>query len=230
MNAKNRLRIALDEVGSTNDYAKDKRSEGRELVVTAKRQIGGRGTKGRAFSSNEGGVYLSLLNYPNSPAKDAYQITLGAAVAVCKTLEEYGVKPVIKWVNDVFVNGKKIAGILVENALSGGLVSSSVVGVGLNVNNVLPAELLEIATTLEKAGGTASVEEVTEKLLAHLEEEFSMEEYRRRLGFVGERVTLIKEEKSVSATLLGVTDLGELQVEIEGETVLAAFGEVSLRV
>lgn len=64
-----------------------------------------------------------------------------ASVAVCRTLENYGLTAEIKWPNDVYVQGKKICGILIENVFSGDRISSSVVGIGVNVNNSLPEEL-----------------------------------------------------------------------------------------
>ena len=216
---------------STQDYAREKRALGEDLIVTAKAQTGGKGTKGRAFSSFEGGVYLSKLSfYENFPAKEAFKIMAGAAVAVCETLRFYGMKPVIKWSNDVLVGGKKICGILIENTLSGDKISSSVVGVGLNVHNALPDELLDIATSiLLETGKVISVEEVTERLIAELEKERSIEEYRSYLGFMGEKVMLILGDESIPATLISVDDEGRLVAEIDGQTRVFASAEVSVR-
>lgn len=224
-------RIRLQEIDSTNNYAKELRGQGESVIVTAKRQSGGRGTKGRSFVSNEGGVYLSALRfYENFLAKDAFKIMSGAAVAVCETLRFYGVKPCIKWANDVFVGGKKICGILIENTLSGDKISSSIVGIGLNVNNPLPDDLEEIATSLSRQTGTSfSVEEVTKRLIEELAKERTIEEYRAYLGFIGEEVTLILEDKSVPATLLSVDDEGRLVAEIEGKTRVFSSAEVSVK-
>lgn len=223
--------VKLQEVDSTNNYAKQRRGEGQSFIVTAQRQTGGRGTKGRSFSSNEGGVYLSTLRfYQDFSAKDAFKIMSGAAVAVCETLRFYGLSPMIKWSNDVLVGGKKICGILIENTLSGDKISSSVVGIGLNVNNILPEELLEIATSLAlETGKNFSVEEVTERLIQELEKERTIEEYRSYLGFMGEKATLILGDKCISSTLVCVDDRGNLVVEIEGKTQVFSSAEVSLR-
>ena len=224
-------RIRLEKIGSTNDYVKEKRMDGEELVVTAKKQTGGRGTKGRSFVSDEGGVYLSTLRfYENFPAKDAFKIMAGAAVAVCETLRFYGLKPQIKWANDVFVKGKKICGILIENTLSGDKISSSVVGVGLNVRNTFDGELVNIATSLcQETGKEISVEEVTERLIQELVKERTIEEYRSYLGFMGERVCLIFGDERVPAILLFVDDEGRLHAEVDGEERVLASGEVSVR-
>ncbi len=222
-------RIHLEEVGSTNDYAKARRGEGEPLIVTADRQSGGRGTKGRSFSSGEGGVYLSRLTFPNIPTKRAFTIMSGAAVAACKTLASYGLSPCIKWPNDIHVNGKKICGILIENTLSGAQVSSSVVGIGLNVKNELPPELLPIATTMQREGRDPSVEEVRARLIAELCRPSSMEEYRAYLGYIGREVFLLFGDERIPATLLSVTDEGNLAVEIAGSYREIASAEVSLR-
>ena len=224
--------IKFDEIPSTNDYVKSIRDGGEDVIVTAKRQTGGRGTKGRSVSSEEGGVYLSTLRfYKDFLAKDAFKIMSGAAVAVCETLRFFGLTPVIKWSNDIYVNGKKICGILIENTLSGKNISSSIVGVGLNVNTLFCGELSDIATSmLLERGKSFSVEEVTKKLTEELFKERTMEEYRAYLGFMGERVTLILGDERVPATLLFVDDEGRLTAEINGERRVFSSAEVSVRI
>lgn len=231
MNKKKRIKsIVLKEVASTNDYAKARREFGEDIIVTAKRQTGGRGTKGRSFVSDEGGVYLSALRfYENYPAKRAFEEMASAAVAVCKTLESYGVKPVIKWANDVHVNGKKICGILVENTFSGENIRCSVTGIGVNVNNRLPDELRGIATTLrEEIGKKVSVGGVTRRLKAHLQERYPVEEYLERLGYMGRSVELNFGDERVPATLLCVDNEGKLWAEVNGEKRGFVAAEVSV--
>ncbi len=232
MNEKTIEWLRLEETPSTNDLAKAKRGEGKSLFITAKKQSGGRGTKGRSFSSMEGGVYLSLLRFhENFPAKNAFSIMCSAAVAACETLAFYGAQPQIKWPNDIFVNGRKICGILIENTLSGANISSSIVGVGLNVYNPLPEELKEIATTLYlERGKRFPVEEVTERLAKALLAPPSMEKYEKYLGFVGEEVALLLGEERVPAILLGVDSEGRLRAKTkEGEKVFSS-AEVSIRI
>lgn len=223
--------IKLQEIDSTNNYAKERRSEGESVIITAQRQTGGRGTKGRSFISSEGGVYLSTLRfYEHFFAKDAFKIMSGAAVAVCETLRFYGLNPVIKWANDVFVGGKKICGILIENTLSGDKISSSIVGIGLNVSNTLPDELSDIATTIyQQTGKNLCVEEVTKRLIEELFKERTIDEYRSYLGFMGEEVTLVLADKSLPATLLSVDNEGRLIAEIDGCTHVFSSAEVSVR-
>ena len=232
MNAKKEyLREAFDEIASTNDYAKSKRAEGKNRIITARLQTGGRGTKGRSFVSNEGGVYLTKLTFYDSfPAKDAFLIMANAAAAVCDTLRFYGVSPVIKWVNDIYINDKKICGILIENVFSGDKISSSVVGIGVNIQNHIPDDLADIATTLEaETGKKIPVEEVTERLIAELEKPRKMRDYLAYIGYMGTRATLLYGEDNAEVTLLRVDEEGGLWVDMQGEKKRFAAAEVSLR-
>lgn len=223
-------RVHFDEVGSTNDFAKEQRKNGENLIISATKQTQGHGTKGRSFSSADGGVYVTKLTfYPDFSAKSAFEIMKAAAAAVCQTLVFFGLTPKIKWPNDVFVNGKKICGILIENALSGNKISSSIVGVGLNVCNSLPEELIEIATSMQaETGGTFSVDEVREVLIHNLCAENIHERYEEFLGWLGERVTLVLGDTRIAATLLSVDEDGGLWAEVNGEHRKFVAAEVSV--
>ena len=186
----------------------------------------------RAFSSENGGVYLSVLTfYENFPAKNAFLIMANAAVAVVKTLESFGLSPVIKWANDVFIEGKKICGILIENTFSGQNVDSSVVGIGLNVNNELPAQLLDIATSMSKVSGkTFDREEVEKRLIEELKKTHTMDEYLHHIGYMGEKATLVCGETAKRVTLVSVDKQGTLTVLTErGEEERFVAAEISIR-
>lgn len=235
MNRKNRVkRIALKEVDSTNEYAKFLREKTqdkkRNIIITAKRQTLGRGTKGRSFSSQKGGVYLTYLRYfQGFEAKRAFEIMASAAVAVCKTLESFGLSPVIKWANDVHVNGKKISGILTENSFGGNQVQNSIVGIGLNVNNELEKELHAIATTMREAmGKKVDLRKVIKRLMDNLQSPFFMDEYLSRLGYMGRRVELVFGDERVPATLLSVDTEGVLTAEVGGEERRFSAAEISV--
>ena len=222
----------FDELPSTQTYAKGRRERGEDVIIVAKAQSCGMGTKGRSFSSSEGGVYLSKLNfYEFFPAKDAFTIMANTAVAVCDTLRAFGIEGRIKWPNDVFVQDKKICGILIENVFSGGNIRSSVVGVGLNVNNELPADLCEIATTMyEVTGKNFFVEEVRARLIEELSKPKDMQSYLSYLGYMGRKVMLILGDERIPATLLSVDEQGGLWVEIQGERRRLTAGEVSIKI
>ena len=108
--------IDLGTTASTNSYAKELGGSGeygKPIVILADTQTGGRGRLGRSFYSEGGiGLYMSILLFPDLPFEDLQKITTAAAVALCRAIErEASVSPSIKWVNDVYLNGKKLAGI-----------------------------------------------------------------------------------------------------------------------
>jgi BirA family biotin operon repressor/biotin-[acetyl-CoA-carboxylase] ligase len=215
---------------STQDFLREKQGEGRDMLAVAKTQTGGKGTKGRTFECALGGLWLSLLRFhENVPAKDAFLMMAKAAVAVAKTLEEYGLSPKIKWANDVLVGGKKICGILTENRLSPSGIVSTLWGIGLNVNNRLSDGLSTLATSMsEQLCKAFDLGEIEEKLLGHLSEDFAFTEYQTRLAYVGERVEFTTNGAPFFARLDGVTERGELLLSANGEQKAYAYGEIAL--
>ena len=220
----------LEEVDSTNDYVKRYLSSGEDCIVCAKRQTGGKGTKGRSFLTREGGVYLTALNfYRDFPAKDAFLIMARAATAVCKTAERFGLNPEIKWPNDVYFAGKKLAGILVENILEGDEVKASIVGIGLNACNDLKG-LSQIAISLsEAAGRRICAEEAREILIGNLQQDATFQDYLDRVRFLGREVLVVEGDKTYTAKAIQICSDGRLKVEREGEEALLSAAEISLK-
>ncbi len=221
--------LNFDSLPSTNDYAKNYKGE-EDILVTALRQTAGRGSKNRTFDSGMGGVYLTkLTHYADFPASEVFKIMLSSSVAVCRTLEDFSILPAVKWPNDVYVNGKKICGILIENTFSGDWLASSVVGIGVNVNNVLPPELCQIATTMSEVKGYIPVKDVRDRLIFHLSEEFGMEDYKKYIFFLGQEVYLVEGERKKIVTALEIDPLGRLVVRDGEEIRTVTAGEVSFR-
>ena len=134
--------IVLDTVDSTNNYAKKLAMAGgfRDgTAVVAEEQTGGRGRLGRSFQSPRGrGIYLTLLWKPDVPPPEAVNLTAFAAVAVCEGIDRVcGVRPGIKWTNDIVLDSRKLCGILTEMAVEGesGSLQYLIVGVGVNANH-----------------------------------------------------------------------------------------------
>jgi BirA family biotin operon repressor/biotin-[acetyl-CoA-carboxylase] ligase len=158
------------ETDSTNQRAKEEMKEG--LLVIAEKQSAGRGRLGRRWFSEEGGLYFSLVISPGLPIDDLPKITLLSGVAVCEALSFANAK--LKWPNDVLINGRKVCGILSE---IGGEVDSPlvIVGIGINVNNPIPNDLREKATSLaEVTGEKLSRAEVLEKTLREFSKYYKM--------------------------------------------------------
>ncbi len=185
--------IRLEKTTSTNDYIKKFIKKGQDTLVLAKYQTEGRGTKGRSFSSDVGGIYLTRLKfYKNLSASDAFSIVCDVSMAVVKTLLAFGLKPKIKWPNDILVGDKKICGILTENKIDNGLISYSIVGIGLNVTNKLDDELKPIATTMAENLEKVDFEEVLMTLLFNLSGKSNMAEYARYSCVLGKDVTILE--------------------------------------
>ncbi len=222
--------IELAECDSTNEYLK--RLDGEEdTVVTAVRQTAGKGTKGRSFSSADGGLYLSVMRfYENFSAANAFEIMINSCVAVCKTVEGFGIKPVIRWANDVLVNGRKICGTLIENTFAGANIRRSIVGMGINVNNELPSELRQIAVSMrEILGNRLSLQTVKQAHIANLQKSFTIDDYKNYIDWFGKEVVLRTDKESYTATALDVTADGRLVVSRDGKIIEISSAEVSLR-
>ena len=227
----NYIEYRFETLPSTQVFLREKLSEGQDMLAVATEQTQGMGTKNRSFDSGKGGLWFSLLRFhENAPAKDAFLMMARAAVAVCKTLEEYGLAPKIKWANDVLLDGKKVCGILTENRLKGNKIVSTLWGVGLNVNNVLPPELTDIATTIQTAlGSPCDLRLVERKLLTYFYGEFDFAEYSTRLAYLGEEVEFTMDGEPFEAILEGVNERGELLLSVSGEVKRYAYGEITLR-
>ncbi len=222
--------IELSECDSTNEYLKRLNGE-EDTIVTALRQTAGKGTKGRSFSSADGGLYLSVMRfYENFSAANAFEIMINSCVAVCKTVEGFGIKPVIRWANDVLVNGRKICGTLIENTFAGANIRRSIVGMGINVNNELPPELRQIAVSMrEILGNRLSLQTVKKALIANLQKSFTIDDYKNYIDWFGKEVVLRTDKESYTATALDVTADGRLVVSRDGKIIEISSAEVSLR-
>ena len=201
--------IELAECDSTNEYLK--RLDGEEdTIVTALRQTAGKGTKGRSFSSADGGLYLSVMRFYES--------------------FPFGIKPVIRWANDVLVNGRKICGTLIENTFAGANIRRSIVGMGINVNNELPSELRQIAVSMrEILGKRLSLQTVKKAHIANLQKSFTIDDYKNYIDWFGKEVALHTDTESYTATALDVTADGRLVVSRDGKIIEISSAEVSLR-
>ena len=236
----------VPETGSTNDDLKEKLYHSETPlfdVLVAGRQLGGRGRQGRAFYSPAGGVYFSAA-FPLPPdCPHPAFLTLLTGLAVQKTLQKRAKTAVlIKWPNDITVNGKKLCGVLTEliTAPSG---PAAVVGVGLNVRldeNDLPEALRETVTDLSSAGiENTDREELIREIVGALDyyvyralalEKPAFpyrEEYEAALALKGRTVTRTLGQESVTGRVLGIDALGRLLLRApDGKTVTVASGIV----
>ena len=219
------------------EYAKQN-APSTPIVFLADEQSAGRGRRGRSFDSSGGvGIYISFL----SPAKkeaDAASVTARAAVKLCRVLEEFfGISAGIKWVNDIYVNGRKLAGILSESVLSdSGEIKYYICGIGINVyKREFPDDIKEIATTVEdiiseKPNKDGFLNELLAEFLLKEDGEF-ISEYRKRSILIGEEIVAnLFSGESFSAKVIDVGDGAELIVKTEdGKIKNLISAEVSVR-
>jgi BirA family biotin operon repressor/biotin-[acetyl-CoA-carboxylase] ligase len=162
--------------------------------------------------------------------RKTFEIMTNSCVAVCRTVASFGVTPIIRWANDVLVGGKKICGTLIENTFLSDGSCRSIVGIGLNVNNTLPQELKEIATTLnEQLGYEVDLQKVKNLLIENLQNSYTIDDYRSFINWFGREITLNMQGQLVAATAVDVQDDGRLVCNIGGKLQKISSAEVSLR-
>lgn len=232
-----------EEIDSTNNRAKALAEEGADepTVILANRQTAGRGRLSRQFLSPPlQGLYMSLLCYPSLPGEKAVFLTTYTAVAVCRAIETVsGISPQIKWVNDIFVQGKKLCGILVETSLKAdGTLPYAVIGIGINVAaQKFPPPLDRIVGSI---GDFSPVPVSRNRLAAEILKEIGdlaghpptdehLKEYRRRSLVIGRTVQVTRGCESFLAGVLDIDEDGALVIETEGKVQRLCAGEVSIR-
>ena len=235
-------------VSSTNTVLKAMAEEGAKegTCIIAAEQSAGRGRLGRSFySPPDSGIYMSLLLRPALQATDATCITACAAVAVAEAIESLApVKAEIKWVNDVYVDGRKVCGILTEASLDceSGMVSHLIVGIGINIRipaSDFPEDLKGIAGV---AFGDRKIPELRNRLAAevlnrlmhyyeNLTDKAWFDEYRRRSLVLGKEISILAPGRAPeAATALDLDRDFALIVRTEsGELRRLNSGEVSVR-
>lgn len=239
------LRV-FDEIDSTNLEAKRLAMTGlSRCAVVADRQTAGRGRLGRSFYSPPGcGIYTSLLLRPRpDQLADVTLLTTAAGVAVCRALERTaGVQAEIKWVNDLYLNGKKICGILTEGVtdFESGMIESVVIGYGINFRDDahLPEELRSIVgsvfgaeppTVTRSALAAAMLAELL-PLAEDLSSRSFLPEYRRRSMLLGREIVFSRAGGRFAAVAEEIDDDGGLVVRLpDGSRETLRSGEVSVR-
>lgn len=228
-------------LASTNTTARELAKQGAPegTAVVADMQTAGRGTRSRSFFSPRGGVYLSVILRPCEAQGSL--ITSCAAVAVARAIERLcPLRVEIKWVNDLYVSGRKLCGILTEAGLDPvtGRLDYVVLGIGVNVASIqFPPELETLATSLGNEGCAVDRNALIAAILNEWERAYStidsgdfLDESRRRSCVLGKRVTVRRGDEIYVATAADINERGHLLVRRDsGETEVLVSGEVSVR-
>ncbi|MGL4338603.1 MAG: biotin--[acetyl-CoA-carboxylase] ligase [Turicibacter sp.] len=234
-------------IDSTNLEAKKLAIEGaiHGTVVIAEHQRAGKGRMGRTFySPANSGIYMSLILRPQESIQDALLITVAACVAVCEAIEECtGIWAQIKWVNDIYINGKKLAGILTEAATNfeNGEVEYIVLGIGINVGTMredFPEELQQIAGSLQEhtandINRNELIGTIINRVLTvseNLSDKTYFPSYVKRSCVIGEVIQVITTKSTTDVLAIGIDEGGGLRVQNnEGDVYTLNSGEISIR-
>lgn len=236
--------IAKQSTASTNSDARELAKSGltHPLLILAETQTGGRGRQGKVFHSPEGGLYMTLALPCGLPISDIIGVTSCAAVAVAHAIEKVsGAVCGIKWVNDIYLSGGKLCGILVESVNDYAKMTSETLIIGIGVNLTAAPTVTDSsvkAVSLAECGFSCERDElcvcITRELLKMRENSFDFTkyvgEYREKSIVIGHEVTFVRSGKSYSGTAEEITDTGALVVNCVGETMTLDSGEIHLRV
>lgn len=236
----------LDETDSTNNRAKELAAAGalHGTVIAAEAQSAGKGRLGRSFVSPSGtGLYMSAIIRPDFSIETAPLITSCAACAAAEAVEELCGCPVnIKWVNDLYMNGRKICGILTEASLSleNNSLDYAVIGIGINVHSVkgiFDSGLSAIATSIEDETGVrisrnrlcAAILSRLERQLTAIESRAFLSDYRRRELLTGNMITANVGGEAFTGRAAAIDDNANLVVELsDGTRKTLGSGEANL--
>jgi len=252
------------EIDSTNTYAKRLLTECGNLrnsigelteagkkyhksIYVAESQTAGRGRLGRTFYSPEKtGIYLTVVYAPEGGITQPALLTAVSAVAICRVLKRlYSINPQIKWINDIFVNGKKISGILTEGFTNfeTGTIESAIIGIGINISDnpdVFPEDVAKIAGSItgsseNKVSRCKLAAGIAGEVLSILQEDSAetMKEYKELSFLIGQTVevhpVIGNETQNYNAKAVDIDNEAGLVVQLEDGTLKTLnSGEVSL--
>ena len=229
--------IKLDTIGSTNSFLKDLVSNSileNYTVVTAESQTNGRGQMGGIWVSEKGknlimSVFVSLNEWR---IRDTVYLNFAVSLAVFKTLNELGLpKLSIKWPNDILSDNKKICGILLENSINSEFLKSSVIGIGVNVNQeVFVGDLLLTSSIKNILGNSVDRSQLLKDIVTQLKEELCLcvegsfstikEQYLSVLyRYLKPSMFQKKDGNVFMGKIIGVNSIGNLEIEIENESI-----------
>jgi len=228
-------------VTSTNDLAKQEAQRGAAegTVVVADEQVAGKGRLKRVWLSPKGSIALSVILYP--AIAHLPSLIMVASLAVAHSIEAVtGLKPQLKWPNDILINGKKVVGILIENSVRGNTVNYAVIGIGININLNIPdiPEIPPTATSLsDELGKDVSRLDLVRCLLAEIEKlylplsagESVYQEWRDSLITLGKKVHIKSGKVDYQGIAESVASDGSLLLRHpDGSLTKIVAGDVTL--
>lgn len=228
----------LGEASSTNDLAREARY-GHGAVVVADSQTRGRGQQGNGWHSEPGSnlTFSVVLALDFLPAGEQFSLLQAVSLAVCDAIDDLGMQARIKWPNDIYIADRKVAGLLIENDIMGTVVSRTIAGIGLNVNQAHFPEDLPNPTSLrvEARGAAFDRSQALGKILDALDVRYAAltqgrsgelhRDYLSRLYRLGERYLYRLPGQSVpfEGIIRSVAPSGELHVEHPAQGIIRSY-------
>ena len=227
----------LSDTDSTNNEAKRRAKEDEEAAIlyAADTQSSGRGRLGRSFYSPPGGLYMTLSIPLSSPAESIQRLTCAAAVAVCDAISDLtDLSPMIKWVNDIYVSNRKVAGILCELVLDElNRPLRVIIGVGVNLTtNAFPADIAEKAGNIGDVSAERLCALIADNLMngyGQLNDNSFLEKYVRLNLCIGKTIRYADARGEHTATATGIAEDGSLIVSDGGSARRLNSGEISVK-
>lgn len=239
--------LYFDTIDSTNTKAQELAEKGYPsgTLVVADKQESGKGRRGRSWVSPSGtGIFMTLMIKPDINPNNASMLTLVAALAVAKAITSVtGEDALIKWPNDIVVNGKKVCGILTEMNAQFDYINHIVVGIGINVHNEsFPEEISQMASSLmiEAGGKRFHRAQIIAETMSYFEQYYDtflktqdlsalVREYDELLVNRNKSVRVLDPKEPFDGKAMGITPKGELIVDTWESRKLVSSGEVSVR-
>lgn len=239
--------LYFDTIDSTNTKAQELAEKGYPsgTLVVADKQESGKGRRGRSWVSPSGtGIFMTLMIKSDINPNNASMLTLVAALAVAKAITSVtGEEAMIKWPNDIVVNGKKVCGILTEMNAQFDYINNIVVGVGINVHNEsFPEEISQMASSLmiEAGGKRFHRAQIIAETMLYFEQYYDtflktqdlsalVREYDELLVNRNKSVRVLDPKEPFDGKAMGITPKGELIVDTWESRKLVSSGEVSVR-
>jgi len=239
--------LYFDTIDSTNTKAQELAEKGYPsgTLVVADKQEAGKGRRGRSWVSPSGtGIFMTLMIKPDINPNNASMLTLVAALAVAKAITSVtGEEALIKWPNDIVINGKKVCGILTEMNAQFDYINHIVVGIGINVHNEsFPEEISQMASSLmiEAGGKRFHRAQIIAETMSYFEQYYDtflktqdlsalVREYDELLVNRNKSVRVLDPKEPFDGKAMGITPKGELIVDTWESRKLVSSGEVSVR-
>jgi BirA family biotin operon repressor/biotin-[acetyl-CoA-carboxylase] ligase len=205
--------------------ARDRVEEG--YVIVAEEQTEGKGRKSREWSSDIGGLWFSVVLYPELPLDRGMLVTMMASISVVQGVETFtGMRSEIKWPNDILLDGRKVCGILTEMDAEMDMIENMVVGIGLNVNNELKGSLRKIGVSLkDRLDKSLSRVELLRSILKAMDRNYTIlkkgghEDIRKMWmdlsNMVGREVSVDMHHEEIKGKVLSIDETGGLVLETD---------------